>query len=155
VNENTAELSVQGAPLNRMVVAVLALLGLSVALYMLAYAAGLTGPILCSVGSCETVQNSQYSRIGGIPVAAFGALGYLVLMAVSFLGLQPRFIGARWVSLSLFGGGVLGVVCSGYLTYLEAYVIHAWCQWCVSSAIIMVLAFLFSFPELKRMGASS
>ncbi|MGD8361941.1 MAG: hypothetical protein PVJ04_10995 [Gemmatimonadota bacterium] len=36
------------------------------------------------------------------------------------------------------------------MTYLEAYVIHAWCQWCVSSAIIMALAFLVSLPELRR-----
>jgi len=138
-----------------MVVALLALLGLSVALYMVAYAAGLTGPILCSVGSCEAVQNSSYSRIGGIPVAAFGALGYLALLVVSFLGIQPKYVGARWVSLALFGGGVVGVIFSAYLTYLEAYVIHAWCQWCISSAIIMVLAFFFSVPELKRMGGSS
>jgi uncharacterized membrane protein len=155
VNEKVAEQTLSGPPLNRMVVAILALLGLSVALYMVAYAAGLTGPILCSVGSCETVQNSEYSRIGGIPVAAFGALGFLALLVVSFLGLQPKYLGARWVSFSLFGGGVVGVIFSAYLTYLEAYVIHAWCQWCVSSAIIMVLAFLFSFPELKSMGGSS
>ena len=155
MNENATESSSLAPPLNRMVVAVLALLGLSVALYMLAYALGLTGPILCNVGSCETVQNSQYSRIGGIPVAVFGALGYLALLAASFLGLQPKFVGARWVSLALFGGGVVGVFFSGYLTYLEAYVIHAWCQWCVSSAILAVLAFLFSFPEIKRMRGSS
>ena len=155
MNEIKAEGSSSGPPLNRMVVAILALLGLSVALYMVAYALGLTGPIICNVGSCETVQNSPYSRIGGIPVAAFGALGYMALLVVSIIGLQPKFIGARWVSLGLFGGGVVGVLFSAYLTYLEAYVIHAWCQWCVSSAIIMVLAFLFSIPELKRLGGSS
>lgn len=150
-----AEASAPVPPLNRMVVALVALLGLLVALYMVAYAAGLTGPILCNVGHCETVQNSPFSRIGGIPVAVFGAVGYLALLVVGLLGLQPKFIGARWVSLSLLGGGVIGVGFSAYLTYLEAYVIHAWCQWCVSSAILAVLAFLFSFPEIKRMRGSS
>lgn len=154
VMEN-AEASAPVPPLNRMVVALVALLGLLVALYMVAYAAGLTGPILCNVGHCETVQNSPFSRIGGIPVAVFGAVGYLALLVVGLLGLQPKFIGARWVSLSLLGGGVIGVGFSAYLTYLEAYVIHAWCQWCVSSAILAVLAFLFSFPEIKRMRGSS
>lgn len=154
VMEN-AEASAPVPPLNRMVVALVALLGLLVALYMVAYAAGLTGPILCNVGNCEAVQNSQFSRIGGIPVAVFGAVGYLALLVVGLLGLQPKFIGARWVSLSLLGGGVIGVGSSAYLTYLEAYVIHAWCQWCVSSAILAVLAFLFSFPEIKRMRGSS
>ncbi len=153
--KESAGASAPGTPLNRMVVALVALLGLLVALYMMAYAAGLTGPILCNVGNCEAVQNSQFSRIGGIPVAVFGAVGYLALMVVGLLGLEPKFIGAWWVSVSLLGGGIIGVGFSAYLTYLEAYVIHAWCQWCVSSAILAVLAFLFSFPEIKRMRGSS
>lgn len=142
-------------PLNRMLIAILSLLGLSVGLYMWAYAAGLTGPVLCSVGDCEAVQNSQYSRISGIPVAFFGVLGYLAILVVALMGLQPRFQGSRVIPGALFLGGLVGVAFSAYLTYLEAYVIHAWCQWCVSSAIIMVLAFLASLPEIKRMGGSS
>ena len=142
-------------PLNRMLVAILALLGLLVALYMSAYAAGLTGPVLCNVGNCETVQSSPYSRVAGIPVAYFGAVGYSILLVVSLLGLQPGRRSSRLIPLALFWGGFVGVAFSAYLTYLEAYVIHAWCQWCVSSAVIMVLAFVASFPELKRMGGPS
>lgn len=138
-------------PLNRMALSILAVLGLSVALYMWAYAAGLTGPVLCSVGDCEAVQNSEFSRIAGIPVAAFGALGYLALLAVALLGLQPGFRHSRLIPALLLGGGFVGVAFSAYLTYLEAYVIHAWCQWCVSSAVIILLAFLLSLPELRRM----
>lgn len=142
-------------PLNRMAIAILALLGLSVALYMWAYAAGLTGPVLCSVGDCEAVQTSPYSKIAGIPVAFFGVVGFLLLLAVTLAGIQPGFQTSRRVPVLLFGGGVLGVGFSAYLTYLEAYVIHAWCQWCVSSAIIMVLIFVASLPELKRMRGHS
>lgn len=142
-------------PLNRMIIAILALLGLLVALYMWAYAAGLTGPVICGMGDCEAVQNSEYSRISGIPVALFGVLGYLAILAVAILGLQPGFQSSRAVPILLFGGGTVGLAFSAYLTYLEAYVIHAWCQWCVSSAIIMVLAFLAAIPELKRLGGSS
>jgi uncharacterized membrane protein len=138
-----------------MVLSILAVLGLSVALYMWAYSAGLTGPVLCSVGDCEAVQNSEFSRIAGVPVAAFGVLGYLALLTVALLGLQPGFRHSRLIPTLLLGGGVLGVAFSAYLTYLEAYVIHAWCQWCVSSATIMVLALLVSLPELKRMRGDS
>ena len=49
--KESAGASAPGTPLNRMVVALVALLGLLVALYMMAYAAGLTGPILCNVVS--------------------------------------------------------------------------------------------------------
>ena len=52
-------------------------------------------------------------------------------------------------------GGVIGLGFSGYLTYLEAYVINAWCQWCVSSAVIMVLAFFACLPELRRLRGGS
>ena len=138
-------------PRNRMIMAVLGLLGFLVALYMLAYALGWTGPVICGIGDCERVQSSAYSRIGPIPVAAFGVLGYLVLMAVSFLGLQPIPGRSRSISLLLLSGGIAGLAFSVYLTYLEAFVIGAWCQWCIASAIIMVLAFLASLPEIRRL----
>jgi uncharacterized membrane protein len=134
-----------------MALSILALLGVCVALYMWAYAAGLTGPILCSVGDCEAVQASEFSKIGGIPVAAFGAVGYLALLVTALMGLRPGLQHSRLIPAILLVGGFAGVVFTGYLTYLEAYVIHAWCQWCVSSAIIMVVVFLVSLPELKRL----
>ncbi len=134
-----------------MFVAILALLGLLVSLYMLAYALGMAGSLICTVGDCEAVQSSPFSRIGPFPVAAFGVVGYLVLMAVSLFGLQPASKDSRFVPLALLLGGALGVGFSAYLTYLEAFVIHAWCQWCVSSAVIMLLAFLASLPELPRL----
>ena len=136
-------------PRNRMAVALLALVGLLVSLYMLAYGLGLTGDVMCGLGDCERVQNSPYAWVGPIPVSALGVVGYLALMVVSLLGLQPPFQDSRAVAVALLGGGVVGVGLSAYLTYLEAFVIHAWCQWCVISAIIMVLAFLAALPELR------
>lgn len=141
-------------PLNRMILALLALLGFLVSLYMLAYAMGFTGPVICGIGNCEAVQSSPYARIGPVPVAALGVLGYLGLLILSFMGLQPSSQAFRRLPLGLLGGGIAGLAFSAYLTYLEAFVIHAWCQWCVSSAIIMALAFLASLPELRRIGES-
>ena len=137
-------------PLNRMALAILSLLGLLVAFYMLTYALGWTGSVICGIGDCETVQNSPYAHLGPIPVAAFGVAGYLALMVVSLVGLQPGAQGSSKVPRLLVGGAVLGAAFSLYLTYLEAFVIHAWCQWCISSAIIMGLALLASLPELRR-----
>lgn len=139
-------------PRNRMVISILALLGFLVSLYMLSYALGFTGSVMCGIGDCEAVQTSPYSRIGAIPVAAFGAIGYLLLVGISLWGLQPSAARSRFVPLALLCGGVLGVVFTGYLTYLEAFVINAWCQWCVGSAIIMALALLACFPEVRRLG---
>lgn len=145
----------QASPTNRMAVALLSLLGLLVSLYMLAYALGFTGDVMCGLGDCERVQNSPYAWVGPMPVSALGVVGYLALMVVSLLGLQPPFQHSRAVPVALLAGGVVGVGFSAYLTYLEAFVIHAWCQWCVISAIIMVLAFLAAIPELKVLRSPS
>jgi uncharacterized membrane protein len=49
------------------------------------------------------------------------------------------------------GGGLF----SAYLTYLEAFVIQAWCQYCVASAIIIALIFVASIPEVARLRGGS
>jgi uncharacterized membrane protein len=69
---------------------------------------------------------------------------------IAVLGIQPRWVRARWVALALFGLSGVGVVFSAWLTYLEAFVIHAWCQWCVISAILITLIFLLSLPGLRQ-----
>ena len=137
-------------PATRMGIAVLSLLGIFVALYLSMYKWGLMGAIQCQLGGCQTVQNSPWSMLFGQPVAVWGLGAYITLLAVAIVGLQPRFVNARWVALALFGISGVGVLFSAYLTYLEAAVIHAWCQWCVVSAILITLIFLLSVPGLKR-----
>lgn len=137
-------------PLARMGVALLSLVGLLVAAYLSMYNLGLMGTIQCGIGSCAKVQASQYAYFLGIPVALWGVGAYTALLVVAMLGLQPRFAAARWVSLALFGMAAVGVVFSAYLTYLEAVVIEAWCQWCVVSAIVITLIFLLTIPGLRH-----
>lgn len=139
-----------GVPTNRMVVAVLSMVGFFVALYLFAHNLGLGGPIVCGVGSCETVQSSQYAKVGPFPVSGIGVAGYVALFALAIAGLQPSWVDRAWVARLLFGGSLVGTLFSGYLTYLEAAVIHAWCQWCVVSAIVITLIFLACIPELRR-----
>lgn len=137
--------------MNRMVVAMSSLIGLFVALYLLSHSLGITGSLLCGVGDCATVQASEFAKIAGIPVSAIGAVGYIALLVLALLGLQPAFVGSRAVAGLLFGGAAFGFLASGYFTYLEAFVIHAWCQWCVISAILMTVIFLAAIPELRRL----
>ncbi|MBM4185104.1 MAG: vitamin K epoxide reductase family protein [Gemmatimonadetes bacterium] len=142
---------VPGAPLNRMLVSVLSLIGFFVALYLWAHNAGLTGPIICGVGDCATVQSSEYARIGGVPVSAIGVAGYVALFVLSMMGLQPGRRSSRAIAALLLSGSTFGVAFSAYLTYLEAAVIQAWCQYCVASAIIITLIFFATLPEIPRL----
>jgi uncharacterized membrane protein len=137
---------------NLMAVSVLSLVGLLISLYLLAHSLGLTGPVMCGIGDCEAVQTSPYSYIGPIPISGIGAVGYVALLVLAFLGLQPRFARSKAVSLMLLGGSFLGVAFSAYLTYLEASVIHAWCQWCVGSAVIITVIFILLLPEIRKLG---
>lgn len=134
---------------SRMGIALLSLIGLLVAGYLSLYKLGYLGVIQCSIGGCEVVQSSQYAYFLGQPVALWGVGAYLVLFGLAMMGLQPRWMGERWLALAIFGFAAVGVVFSAYLTYLEAAVIRAWCQWCVVSAILITLIFFLSLPGLR------
>ena len=81
---------------------------------------------------CERVQSSSYAKLGGIPVAVLGLGGYLAI-ATALLAPGER---ARLAAAAL---AVVGAGFSGYLTYLELFVIDAICQWCVASAVLLTL----------------
>ncbi len=125
----------------RMIVAALALAGVGLATYLAMYKLGLIGELACNVGQCETVNLSRWSSLLGIPVAVWGVGYYLVLFAVAFAGTTSRLAGAAWVSHALLGLTAWGVLFSGWLTYLELYVIHAVCMFCVISAILVTVTF--------------
>jgi uncharacterized membrane protein len=97
------------------------------------------------------VQSSPYARIGPVPVSAIGVAGYAALFALSMVGLQPARRESRTIAALLLAGAGLGVAFSAYLTYLEAAVIRAWCQYCVASAIIITLIFFTTLPEIARL----
>jgi uncharacterized membrane protein len=125
-----------------MTAALLSLVGVFVAAYLYLYKTGRIGTIVCGTGGCETVQLSEWSRFMGVDVALIGIAGYIVMLGVALAGLQPAHAGRRWpatVLLVLSGGALLF---SAYLTYLELFVIHAICRWCVVSAVIVLGIFV-------------
>jgi uncharacterized membrane protein len=86
-------------------------------------------------GGCETVQTSSYATIFGFPLAVVGLVGYSgLLLSASLRGEVGVYLG--------FLAALVGTLFSAYLTYLEVFVIHALCQWCVASAALMVAALL-------------
>ncbi len=129
--------------------AVVGLIGVLVSIYLYLYKLGVLGAIACGTGGCETVQLSPYSRFLGIEVPLIGLLGYLAVTIVAMFGLQPQWQEARWPTtlLRIMTGG--GVVFTLYLTYLELFVIHAICRWCVGSAIIITTLFVLSLLDRR------
>lgn len=141
-----------------MALVLLSLVGVFIAAYLTLHRFGYIGTLQCSVvGGCETVQASAYAFFPprtvvtwGISVALIGLLGYLTLFVVGLLGLQPRYLESPVVArlLVVLSGAALAF--SLWLTYVEAAILEAWCQWCVVSAILIGLIFLLSLPELRR-----
>ena len=128
--------------------------GIGVSAYLLW---GYTVPgakLACGVtGGCETVKNSVYASLMGIPLPVFGFIAYLVVLGLLILQIlfmlqnRPQ---VPYLALATFGLALTGLLFSGYLTYLELFVIYAICQWCVVSAIIMVILFLLSIVNLRQ-----
>lgn len=129
-----------------MTIALLALTGLFISVYLLLYTLGFYGELVCGSGSCETVQTSEYASLFGIPVAGWGAAWYGAVLVLSFLAVQPAFAEAKWTTPSILLLAGLGLLFSIYLTYVELFVIYAICWWCVTSAVLTLLIFLLALP---------
>ena len=132
-----------------MIVAALALAGIFISLYLTLYKLGIIGELSCSIGSCETVNTSKYSRFLGLPVAAWGLLFYLDVFALALIGTLPRFEDERAFSIVLVAEAAVGVLFSAWLTYLELAVIHAICIWCVTSAVIVTIILAVSVADMR------
>ena len=101
--------------------------------------------VACVSGGCETVQTSRYSELGGIPVAALGLAGYAVLAASGVLrGELSRAFG--------FAAALGGLAFAGYLLYIQAAVLDAYCQWCLASDAILALLVPVTLLRVVRAG---
>lgn len=134
---------------HRQAIALLALVGLFVAIYLWLHALGYGGPIKCGTGGCETVQASPWAVLFGIPVAFYGVVGYLAILVVAIIALRPATLpDPRW-NLLLAALGTVGVLFTTYLTYLELFVIRAICRWCVGSAVIITAIWIVTLHSLR------
>lgn len=139
----------------RMLIAAIALIGLFVAMYLYLYKIGIVGSLACKIGGCEKVNTSSWATFLGVPVALWGVGYYVALFGTAFVGTTERFAEDRRISLALVALTGWGVLYSGYLTYLELAVIHAICQYCVVSAVLVVAMFGFAVRDLKERAAAT
>jgi uncharacterized membrane protein len=128
----------------RIATAVLALVGLGIAGYLTwVHYAGLQPFCVGGGGGCERVQTSRWADLGGVPVAVLGLAGYLAMLATLALPEDLGRSAAAFVAL-------VGLGFSAWLTYVEIAKIHAICQWCVASAVVMTLLAVVSITRLLR-----
>lgn len=125
-------------------IAVLAMGGTVVSSVSLYHHYGTSATSYCDIGenfNCDIVNRSAYSTVAGIPVALIGVAGYL-----SVLTLATFYKNQSDSAAMLAIGSLAGLGFALYLTYVEGFVLAAWCILCLSS-----LALIFSIAVLSSL----
>jgi uncharacterized membrane protein len=118
-------------------VPLLVLLGIVIAAYLTYVELGGAEAVCGPVGDCHVVQESDYSTVAGIPIGILGLIGYLGIGVMWMLARRPS---GRRSDLSRIGLALVavgGVAFSAWLTFAEAFLIHATCAWCIGSALVI------------------
>jgi uncharacterized membrane protein len=137
----------------RMWMALLSLCGLFLGAYLTLYKFGYIGTLACGVTSCETVQTSRWSVFLGLPVATWGGGFYATMLVLTIAGLQPSYVESRGLSLAMMILTGWGVLFTAWLNYLEGFVIHAWCEWCLGSAAMVLILFVLAALDFRDVSA--
>jgi len=130
-----------------MAIAVLSVLGMAVSGVSLDHHFRKTKTTFCDFGesfNCDIVNRSEYSSVAGIPVALIGILGYAALLAFSTL-----YRSKAETPAILTVGSIAGLGFALYLTYIEKYVLFAWCILCLSSLAIISTITVLSLLLLR------
>jgi len=131
-----------------LIITILAGLGIAVSSVSLQHHYAKSKTSYCDFGesfNCDLVNRSQYSSIAGIPVALIGIAGYLALMALSTLYREKAETPGMLVLAS--AGGLAFAL---YLTYVEGFVLQAWCILCLTSLTTIFLITLLSVVLLTH-----
>ena len=124
----------------------LSIIGFFIAIYVLqSFLRG--SSIICVNSGCEIVRKSSSSYPFGIPVPAFGLLGYAFLILLSFVrttATNKNFIYGQ------LGIATFGILFLGWFTYTEIFVIKAICTWCAISAVNMAIIFVLALLTARR-----
>lgn len=106
----------------------------------------------CSLtGGCETVLTSAFSTILGIPVSLLGVIYYLVIAVGFFAFLESKNHEVLRVTLLLT---VLGLLASLWFLFLQVFILHAYCAYCLVSVITSTTLFVFSAVIFEKYKAS-
>ena len=133
----------------RKILIALASVGLLDAIYLTWIKLSGAEAMCAGVGDCSAVNASRYSEIAGIPIAVFGGGAYLAMLLILIYKDRVDFLRENGAML-LVGISLAGVLYSAYLTYIELYVIHAICPYCVLSAIVLTLMLIISILYFRQ-----
>ncbi len=121
-----------------LILAVLDIAGLAIAGYLSVVEVGGGVPVCGPLKGCEEVARSEYSRIGGVPVAVFGVALSLILLTLALAWWRTDL---RALLLAHYGLSLAGVLFEVYFLYLQVAVIGAVCMWCTTYGLSLLARF--------------
>jgi len=133
----------------KQVIIVLTVLGVLVSIYMTIYKVTNNESMCIGSGGCSIVNASGYSSVRGIPVAIFGVIGYLSILALLYLETKPGFFQTNG-SMLLFTVTLTGFLFTVWLVYVEVALIKAYCPFCITSQISMTLIFILTVIRVLK-----
>lgn len=123
------------------IAAVVSLIGLADAIYLsIQHVTGES--VRCTITSgCSEVLSSRYAVVGGIPLAFIGAMAYFTVFSLATLAAFDYKLVDRLLTLII----LLMFLTTLWLLYLQAFVIHHFCQFCLLSAIVTIALAVIAF----------
>lgn len=130
------------------IIFILSVVGVIIAMYVLQSFLR-DAPIVCLNSGCELVRKNPASYILGIPVPAFGLIGYSFLAILAFVK-TTKGAKKRTISSLMLGIAAFGALFVTWFTYTELYVIRAVCTWCAVSAVNMLIIFFLTLKSVQH-----
>ena len=130
-----------------LILAVLDVIGLAIASYLAVVEVGGGVPVCGPLHGCETVAQSEYSRIAGVPVAVYGVGLSLILLTLAIAWWRTNLYG---LLLAHYGLSLAGVIFEIYFLYIQIAVIRAICVWCTSYGLSLILRFVVALMVWLR-----
>ncbi len=133
-----------------MAVAFFALAGALIAYYLSLFRLGVLGSLACGTsGGCETVQLSEWSKLGGIPIPYMASFYYTAIVIAAVMGTTERWRASNGVRLTtvVLSFGAFAFAC--YNTAIEIFMVHAWCRWCLACAACATVLAVLAIFELR------
>ena len=146
VNETESPTLARRAAIIYGATALVSLIGLADSIYLtVEHLAGRS--VRCTITSgCSEVLSSPYASVRGYPLAALGALAYFVVFSLATLAA----FGYRYVGQLLTLVVAAMFLTTLWLLYLQAFVIHYFCQFCLLSALVTTTLTVLAILALRQ-----
>ncbi|HEV7744554.1 MAG TPA: vitamin K epoxide reductase family protein [Pyrinomonadaceae bacterium] len=132
INETDRPVVARRAAILYGAIALVSLIGLTDAIYLtVEHLSGRS--VRCTITSgCSEVLSSEYATVRGYPLAALGAVAYFTVFSLATLAA----FGYRGLGKLLLPLVAVMFLTTLWLLYLQAFVIHHFCQYCLLSALV-------------------